>query len=44
MGLSDDDLDRMDSEMENIMELATTDSDEEDDADGPQGKTPPIDF
>ena len=43
MGLSDDDLERMDGEMESIMELMPSDN-EDDDSDAPQGKTPPIDF
>ena len=43
MGLSDEDLDRMDGEMENLMELAPMEE-EDTDVDGPQGKTPPIDF
>ena len=43
MGLSDEDLDRMDGEMENLMELAPMD-DSDDEVDSPQGKTPPIDF
>ncbi len=42
MGLSDEDLDRMDGEMENLMEMMP--ADEEDEVESPQGKTPPIDF
>ncbi len=42
MGLSDEDLDRMDGEMENLMEIMPSESDELEES--PQGKTPPIDF
>ncbi|MGM9648095.1 MAG: ATP-dependent Clp protease ATP-binding subunit [Eubacteriales bacterium] len=42
MGLSDEDLDRMDGEMENLMEIMPAEGDDMEDS--PQGKTPPIDF
>ena len=42
MGLTDEDLDRMDGEMENLMEIIPSENDELEES--PQGKTPPIDF
>ncbi len=42
MGLSDEDLDRMDGEMENLMEIMPAENDDLEES--PQGKTPPIDF
>ena len=41
MGISDEDIDRMDSEMESMMELAEM---SDDGTEGDQGKTPPVDF
>ncbi len=44
MGLSDDDLERMDGEMENLMSNLPAEIEEGDEEQSPMGKTPPIDF
>jgi len=41
MGITDEDLDRMDMEVNDLMQMDTPEDDTDDDE---QGKTPPIDF
>ncbi len=43
MGISEEDLERMEMEAEDMMSLQSTDNDSED-SDAPIGKTPPMDF